>query len=138
MSDSSPISESKVKRFFGTLGIFVFFGFLALILFQYAGSDSLEDRAARGDFDEATTQARWDNLKSVTEAQAVDQDKIAAAMKTVAKVAAKPAKTDIVVPGSPTFLKQMEAAAKPEAKPAAEAKSAPAKPAAKAEPEAKK
>ncbi|MEC5126993.1 hypothetical protein VSU19_09545, partial [Verrucomicrobiales bacterium BCK34] len=119
MSGSAPISESKVKRFIGTLGIFVFFGFLALILFQNAGSESLEDRAARGDFDEATTQARWENLKTVTEAQKVDAKKIEAAMAAVAKTPVAPAKTDLVVPGSPTFLKQMEAPAAPEAKPEA-------------------
>ncbi len=66
-----------------------------------------------GEFTAEATQLRWTNLKEVNEAQTglVNPDKVNAALEALAKSPPKPAATDIVVPGSPTFLKQMEQAA---------------------------
>src|SRR5690606_27041972 len=131
MTDSSNKCCSKPKLILGAFGIFVFFGFLALILFGYVGRESPEDRAAKGDFTPEVTAQRWANLEEITEAQSalVDEAKVEAALEALVKAAPKPEATTIVVPGSPTFLKQLEQAESPaEEKPAAEA-AAPEKPA---------
>lgn len=110
-------SSSPLKIFLGSAGVFVIFGFLVLILSGFAGHESAADRAFRGDFDEATTQARIANREEISQAQAAAYDpaKVDKALSGIAKSAPKAAKTDIVVPGSPTFLKQMEEAAQAEA-----------------------
>lgn len=115
MSDQPTSSESKVKRFIGSFGILLVFGFLALIFVQGVQTESLEEEAYKGEFDEATIAQRWANFEENAKAQSelVDEAKLADAMKTVAKSTAAEAKTDVVVPGSPTFLKQMEAASAP-------------------------
>jgi 2-oxoglutarate dehydrogenase E2 component (dihydrolipoamide succinyltransferase) len=68
-----------------------------------------------GEFTEEATKLRWDNFKEVKEAQnaLVDPAKVKSALEAIAKSAPKPAPTDLVVPGSPTFLKQMEQQAAP-------------------------
>lgn len=123
MSDSTP--SSKASNVFFAAGLFLVFGFLVLILSNFAEQNSLEERAYMGDFDQATIDTRWENLKAVKEAQSglFSEEKVAKAMAAVASAEAKPAPTDIVVPGSPTFLKQMEAPAE-EAKPAGDSKPA--------------
>ncbi|MDP4938041.1 MAG: hypothetical protein NWR21_01890, partial [Verrucomicrobiales bacterium] len=127
MSDSSNKCCSKPKLVLGTLGIFVIFGFLALILSGYAGNESLEDRAYMGDFTPEVTAQRWANLEEIEKAQGalVDQAKVDAALAALVSAAPKAEATAIVVPGSPTFLKQMEQPAAP----AAAAAPAPATPA---------
>ena len=134
MSESSTSSNSPLKIFLSAAGVFVIFGFLALILSGYGGNESLEDRAYEGDFDKATIETRWANLEEISSAQAalVSAEKIDAALAEIAKAPAKPSKTDIVVPGSPTFLKQMEASA------AADAEKAEEKPEGEAKPEESK
>jgi hypothetical protein len=83
MSDSSNKCCSKPKLVLGTLGIFVFFGFLALILSGYVGHESLEDRAYMGDFTPEVTAQRWANLEEIEKAQGalVDQAKVDAALE---------------------------------------------------------
>jgi hypothetical protein len=123
MSDSSKPCCSSPKQVLWTLLIFALFGFLALILSGRLGAKSPENRAYMGEFTEEATKLRWDNLKEVKEAQTalVDPAKVKSALEALAKSATKPAATDIVVPGSPTFLKQMEQQAAPAAAPAAAA-----------------
>lgn len=131
----------------GTLGIFVVFGFLALILSGFAGHESVEEKVFQGEFSKEVTEARWKNLEDIQTAQegVLDQGKVESAYSKVISSASKPAKTEHVIPGSPTFLKQAEeqaapaadappvpkaeGGAAPAAKPAAE-KPAPAQPAA--------
>lgn len=143
MSNQTSSTSSPLKVFLGAMGVFVFFGFLALILSGYAGHESIEDRAYLGEFDAETIQQRWENLEAVETAQAelLDEAKVTAAMAALVKNAPKAAKTTIVVPGSPTFLKQMEEASAPAVAPdapaaAEEKKSEPAadKPAPEAKP----
>jgi len=132
MSDSSNKCCAKTKLVLGTIGIFVIFGFLALILSGFAGHESVEDRAYMGDFTPEQIALRWANLKEVSEAQSglVDQGKITAALEAIAQAPPKAAATTVVVPGSPTFLKQMEEAAAaapaPAPAPAPETPAAPA------------
>jgi hypothetical protein len=130
MSDSSKPCCSSLKHVLWTLLIFALFGFLALILSGRLGAKSPENRAYMGEFTEETTKLRWDNLKEVKEAQTtlVDPAKVKSALEALAKSAPKPAATDIVVPGSPTFLKQMEQQAAP-ATPAAAPAATPTTPA---------
>ena len=115
MSNQETSATSPLKVFLGAMGVFVFFGFLALILSGYAGHDSIEDRAYMGEFDAETLQQRWDNLDEIEAAQAelLDEEKVSAAMVALTKKAPKAAKSSVVVPGSPTFMKQMEAASAP-------------------------
>tara|TARA_R110000850_G_scaffold17996_18_gene54639 strand:- start:321 stop:857 length:537 start_codon:yes stop_codon:yes gene_type:complete len=132
--------------FLGGAGILVFFGFIVLILSSRAGHESLADRAFEGDFDAAKTESRWTNLEEVSGAQEalVDSTKVDAAYAALAKSAPAAGKTELIVPGSPTFLKQLEASqpapvVEPKAdvsgaevkaeSPAAEPKGAPAPPA---------
>lgn len=134
MSDSSKPCCSSPKQVLWTLLIFALFGFLALILSGRLGAKSPENRAYMGEFTAEATKLRWDNLKEVKDAQSalVDPAKVKSALESLAKSAPKPAPTDIVVPGSPTFLKQMEqqaAPAAPAAPVAAPATPAPAVPA---------
>lgn len=132
MSDSSKPCCSSPKQVLWTLLIFALFGFLALILSGRLGSKSPENRAYMGEFTAEATKLRWDNLNEVKEAQTalVDPAKVKSALEALAQSAPKPAATDIVVPGSPTFLKQMEQQAAPAAAPAgAPATPAPATPA---------
>ena len=132
MSDSSKPCCSNPKQVLWTLLIFALFGFLALILSGQLGAKNPENRAYMGEFTEEATKLRWDNFKEVKEAQnaLVDPAKVKSALEAIAKSAPKPAPTDLVVPGSPTFLKQMEQQAAPAPAPAAPgAAPAPAAPA---------
>ena len=132
MSDSSKPCCSNPKQVLWTLLIFALFGFLALILSGQLGAKNPENRAYMGEFTEEATKLRWDNFKEVKEAQnaLVDPAKVKSALEAIAKSAPKPAPTDLVVPGSPTFLKQMEKQAAPAPAPAAPgAAPAPAAPA---------
>jgi hypothetical protein len=132
MSDSSKPCCSNPKQVLWTLLIFALFGFLALILSGQLGAKNPENRAYMGEFTEEATKLRWDNFKEVKEAQnaLVDPAKVKSALEAIAKSAPKPAPTDLVVPGSPTFLKQMEQRAAPAPAPAAPvAAPAPAAPA---------
>jgi hypothetical protein len=115
MSDSSKPCCSNPKQVLWTLLIFALFGFLALILSGQLGAKNPENRAYMGEFTEEATKIRWDNFKEVKEAQnaLVDPAKVKSALEAIAKSAPKPAPTDLVVPGSPTFLKQMEQQAAP-------------------------
>ncbi|MEM1441082.1 MAG: hypothetical protein AAGF67_01990 [Verrucomicrobiota bacterium] len=118
VSSYSPVSPLKV--FLGAVGVFIFFGFLALILSGYAGHESVEDRAYMGEFDAETIQQRWDNLEEIEAAQGelFNEERVDAALaKMVGNVPAA-AKSEFVVPGSPTFMKQMNAASEPEEEPA--------------------
>ena len=128
MSDSSKPCCSNPKQVLWTLLIFALFGFLALILSGQLGAKNPENRAYMGEFTEEATKLRWDNFKEVKEAQnaLVDPAKVKSALEAIAKSAPKPAPTDLVVPGSPTFLKQMEQQAAPAAPGAAPAPAAPA------------
>jgi hypothetical protein len=110
MSNSNQSSKAS-NVFFGA-GLLVVFGFLVLILSNYATRESLEERAYRGDFDAATIEARWENLKAVQAEQAglYDAVKVEKAMAAVVASQAQAAPSDVVVPGSPTFMKQMEQA----------------------------
>ena len=128
MSDSSKPCCSNPKQVLWALLIFALFGFLALIVSGRLGAKSPENRAYMGEFTEEATKLRWDNFKEVKEAQTalVDPAKIKSSLETLAKSAPKPAATDIVVPGSPTFLKQMEQQAAPAAAPATPAPATPA------------
>lgn len=132
MNDSENSLGRSIKMILGTLGIFVVFGFLALILSGFAGNESAEERAYKGEFSKETTEARWANLEEVQAAQteAFDQAKVDAALEKIGSTVAKPAKTAIVVPGSPTFLKQSEQPAEAPAEAPAEKK----EPAEKGEP----
>jgi len=120
MSDSSKPCCSNPKQVLWTLLIFALFGFLALILSGQLGAKNPENRAYMGEFTEEATKLRWDNFKEVKEAQdaLVDPAKVKSALEAIAKSAPKPAPTDLVVPGSPTFLKQMEQQAAPAPAPA--------------------
>lgn len=115
MSNQTSSTSSPLKVFLGAMGVFVFFGFLALLLSGYAGHESIEDRAYLGEFDAETIQQRWENLEAVETAQAelFDEAKVATAMAALMKSVPKAAKSDVVVPGSPTFMKQMEEASAP-------------------------
>ena len=128
MSDSSKPCCSNPKQVLWTLLIFALFGFLALVLSGQLGAKNPENRAYMGEFTEEATKLRWDNFKEVKEAQnaLVDPAKVKSALEAIAKSAPKPAPTDLVVPGSPTFLKQMEQQAAPAAPGAAPAPAAPA------------
>ncbi len=131
MTDPSDSPVSRVKFLLAAGGVLVVFGFLALILMGFAGHESPEDKAYKGDFDAATTELRWNNLAEVNAAQdsLVDDAKIKAAMAAVVKGVSKESATGVVVPGSPTFLKQAEAAATPAPATPAPATPAPATPA---------
>jgi hypothetical protein len=115
MSDSTGKCCSNPKMLLGTLALFVGFGFLALILFGFVGNESVEDRAYKGEFTPEVTNQRWANLEEVKASQSelVDEAKLTAALASLAKAPAKPEPSGIVVPGSPTFLKQAEQAAAP-------------------------
>lgn len=135
MSDQAQ-NSSPVKAFFVAAAIFLSFGFVILILSGAAGHGSVEEKAYEGEFDSATVEARWKNLEDVTAAQQgmVDAKKVDAALASLSKSSPKAAKSGVVVPGSPTFLKQMEeeaakAAAAEEAKKKAEAEKKPEAPA---------
>ena len=131
MSDSTGNCCSKPKMFLGTLALLAGFGFLALILFGFVGNKSVEDRAFEGEFSPEVTEQRWANLKEVSTSQAklVDETKVAAALSALAKAPAKPSASTVVVPGSPTFLKQAEQAASPAPAPATPAPAPAARPA---------
>ncbi|MDF1861889.1 MAG: hypothetical protein P1U87_16845 [Verrucomicrobiales bacterium] len=145
MSQSSTASGIPFKFFLGTIGLFAVFGFLALILSGFAGHETLEERSYQGEFSAEVKEARWANFEEVSAAQdaLVDSEKVDAALAAIAKSPAKAAKTAAVVPGSPTFMKQMEAeaakaaateeAAKKEAAPAPKAEEAKPAPAPKKE-----
>jgi hypothetical protein len=126
MSDSGKPCCSNPKQVLWTLLIFVLFGFLALIISGRLGAKSPENRAYMGEFSEETTRQRWENLKEVEGAQSalVDEAKVRGALEAIAKAPPAPAATDVVVPGSPTFLKQMEQPATPAPAPAAPAPAA--------------
>lgn len=104
-----------MKTLLTGLAILVSFGFVVLILTSNFGRESIEDRAYMGDFSEETIETRWANLEEVTSAQEalVDMSKVDAAMRELAGNIPDAAKSDIVVPGSPTFMKQAEAASAP-------------------------
>lgn len=131
MSDSGKPCCSNPKQVLWTLLIFVLFGFLALIISGRLGAKSPENRAYMGEFSEETTRQRWENLKEVEGAQSalVDEAKVRGALEAIAKAPPAPAATDVVVPGSPTFLKQMEQPAAPAPAPAAPAPAPAATPA---------
>lgn len=137
MSDPGKPCCSNPKQVLWTLAIFALFGFLALLVTGRLDSKSPANRAFEGEFTDATTRQRWANFKEVEEAQRAlfDPAKVAAALEAIAKAPGKPEPSTIVVPGSPTFLKQMEQQAAPApAAPGAAAPgaAAPAKPAAPA------
>ena len=108
----SSSNQSKASNVFFAAGLLVVFGFLVLILSNFATQESLEERAYRGDFDAETVQVRWDNLGAIEAEQAkvYDADKVKKAMASVVTAKTSSAPSDVVVPGSPTFMKQMEAA----------------------------
>lgn len=115
MSDQAQSNSSQMKTLLTGLAILVSFGFVVLILTSNFGRESIEDRAYMGDFSEETIETRWANLEEVTSAQEalVDMSKVDAAMRELAGNVPDAAKSDIVVPGSPTFMKQAEAASAP-------------------------
>ena len=115
MSDQAQSNSSQMKTLLTGLAILVSFGFVVLILTSNFGRESIEDRAYMGDFSEETIETRWANLEEVTSAQEalVDMSKVDAAMRELAGNIPDAAKSDIVVPGSPTFMKQAEAASAP-------------------------
>jgi hypothetical protein len=115
MSDTSKPCCSNLKQVLWTLAIFGLFGFLALIVSGRLDSKNPVNRAYEGEFTDARTKERWANLDEVKGAQSalVDEAKVAAALEALAKAPAKPAPTDVVVPGSPTFLKQSQQPAAP-------------------------
>ncbi len=122
----SPVSG--LKALLTALVVFLGVGIIAAIVFCSAsGHESVQDKAARGVFNQKTIDSRNQNLAEVTAAQSAlvnSEDIVAAEKQLIASAASmKPAKSDLVVPGSPTFLKQMEAAsaASAEAKKKAEA-----------------
>lgn len=120
MSDSSKPCCSNPKQVLWTLAIFGLFGFLALIVSGRLDSRNPVNRAYEGEFTDMRTKERWVNLDEVKGAQSalVDPAKVAAALEALAKAPATPAPTDVVVPGSPTFLKQSQQPAAPAAQPA--------------------
>ncbi len=124
---SSDNKSSSFRVVLTALAVFLGFGFVTnAILCRSIGHETVQDKAAAGVFDEATISLRQQNLDEVTTAQnaLVNRKGITAAEKHIAANAAsmKASKTEMVVPGSPTFLKQMEAAsAAAEAKKKAEA-----------------
>lgn len=126
MSDPGKPCCSNPKQVLWTLAIFALFGFLALLVTGRLDSKSPANRAFEGEFTDATTRQRWANFKEVEEAQRAlfDPAKVAAALEAIAKAPGKPEPSTIVVPGSPTFLKQMEQQAAPA--PVAPATDAPA------------
>lgn len=142
MSDTSKPCCSNLKQVLWTLVIFGLFGFLALIVSGRLDARNPVNRAYKGEFSKETTDLRWTNLDEVKKAQSalVDPAKVSAALETLAKAPAKPAPTTVVVPGSPTFLKQAEQQAAaapapapaPAAAPATQPAAAPATPAAPA------
>ena len=115
MSDQTSPNNSHTKTLLSGLAILVSFGFVVLILTSNFGRESIEDRAYMGDFSEETIQTRWANLEEVTAAQQslVDPSKVDTAMKSLAEKVPRAAKSDIVVPGSPTFMKQNEVGSNP-------------------------
>ncbi|MDF1656442.1 MAG: hypothetical protein P1U58_02450, partial [Verrucomicrobiales bacterium] len=144
MSNQASSASSPLKVFLGAMGVFVFFGFLALILSGYAGHESIEDRAYMGEFDAETIQQRWANLEEIEAAQGdlLDEKKVASEMAAIVSSAPKASKSSIVVPGSPTFMKQMEEASAPKKEEEVKAatpkkKEAPKEPSPKVKPEAK-
>jgi len=124
---SSDNNSSSFRVVLSALVVFLGFGFVTnAILCRSIGHETVQDRAAAGVFDEATISLRQQNLDEVSTAQnaLVNRKGITAAEKQIAANAAsmKASKTEMVVPGSPTFLKQMKAAsAAAEAKKKAEA-----------------
>ena len=110
MSNSTSSSSIPLKYIVGTLGLFAVFGFLALVLSGFAGRESIEEREYKGAFSSEVTEARWANREEVDAAQAklVDADKVSKALAAIAKSPNATSESGIVVPGSPTFLKQME------------------------------
>ncbi len=115
MSDSNKPCCSNLKQVLWALLLFSLFGFLAFILTGNLHSRKPEDRAYQGMFTEETIQTRWANLKEVEDAQEklVDPAKVDAALKALASKVPAPGPTTVVVPGSPTFLKQAEQQAAP-------------------------
>ncbi|NRB74099.1 MAG: hypothetical protein HRU46_07050 [Verrucomicrobiales bacterium] len=112
MSDQSQSNSSSAKALLTGVAILVSFGFIVLILTSNSGRESVEDIAYKGEFTAEVTEARWANLEEITAAQEalVDPAKVDAAFKDLAKNPPAAAKSDIVVPGSPTFMKQAEEA----------------------------
>ena len=142
MSERKETSISGSRVFLGSLIALFGFGLLVAFVIAAGPGESSIDRTKAGDFDEATTEARWNNLKEVSAAQetAVDSAALKKAVADVIKKSAssKAAKTELVVPGSPTFLKQAPAPAAPaDAKTDAPADAETDAPAADAAPEAK-
>lgn len=115
MSAQTSSNNPPGNTLFSGLAILVSFGFVVLILTSNFGRESIEDRAYMGDFSEETIQTRWANLEEVTAAQQslVDPSKVDTAMKSLAENVPRAAKSDIVVPGSPTFMKQNEVGSNP-------------------------
>ena len=115
MSDLVSSNNSPTKTLLSGLAISVSFGFVVLILSGNFGRESIEDRAYMGDFSEETIQIRWKNLEEVVAAQEalVDASKVDTAMKSLAGNVPAAANSGIVVPGSPTFMRQSEAASNP-------------------------
>src|SRR5690606_16815836 len=114
---------TNLKSVLWTLLIFALFGFFALIISGKYDRYSAVNRSFQGEFTPEVTEQRWANLAEVKEAQAalVDESKLQAALEAIAKSPAKPAPTDQVVPGSPTFLKQSQQPAPAPEAPKAEA-----------------
>lgn len=116
MNQPAPSTAKHLRVVLGALAVLFGFAILAAILLTRDGGQDARALTAAGDFDEATTEARWKNREEVeaAQAEALDEGKLDKAIESVIASAgdAKPAKTEVVVPGSETFLKQQAAAAK--------------------------
>ncbi|MEX2580635.1 MAG: hypothetical protein WD342_16380 [Verrucomicrobiales bacterium] len=128
MSDSSTSPGRRAKLFLGAVGIFVVFGFLAVIFSGFVESKGPAERAFGGEFDEATVEQRRSNLAEVEAAQEemLDEAKLKAAMEAVAESPTKAIKTEVAVPGSPTFLEQAQQSGEAPAAETPDAEEAPA------------
>ncbi len=117
MSEKRESAVTGSRIFIGSVVALFGFGLLVTLVVASGTGQTPIDRTAAGDFDAETTKLRWKNLDEVSSAQsaALDQDALDKAMSAVIQesASAKATKTELVVPGSPTFLKQAAAAAPP-------------------------
>ena len=115
-SDNRDSKVSASRSLLTSLAVFLGFGVLSTFVFCWgSGHVSVQDKAAKGIFDAETVTRRTNAVAEAKLAQAalVDRDAITAAEKAIAASPAaskKAVKTDLVVMGSPTFMKQMKAA----------------------------
>jgi|GEM_PF-3062104 len=115
MTDTNDTAGSRYGVFIITVVILLSFALLTGVLLSGFRVRSAIDRTGMGVFDEETVQRRVDNLATTKEEQAkvYSEEKVEAAMeKVVAELSKKEAtKTEMTVPGSPTFLPQSAAPA---------------------------